>query len=56
MTTLNIEELKTKIHTLHNNGCTADDIIHQLSLPYDIENTVSTVNQEFLKSYAAEET
>lgn len=51
---LNIEEIKTKIEDLHTQGLTADDIIHQLSLPFDIVNTVSSVNQEILKSCAEE--
>ena len=54
MTTLNIEEIKTKIEDLHTQGLTADDIIHQLSLPFDIDNTVSAVNQRFLLSRAEE--
>ena len=39
MTTINIEEIKSKIEDLDTQGLTADEIIKTLHLPYDINNT-----------------
>ena len=47
-----LQDLKLQIENLRSQGLTADEILIQLSLPYDIINTVSTTNQELLRQRA----
>ena len=47
-----LQNLKSQIEELRHKGLTADEIVKTLSLHYDIINTVSSTNQELLRSRA----